>query len=92
VIPNRKQTKVTENNTENNMEIITENNTEIITEKDTETITELKKQIKSKRPTSKTKQTISIDKIKYNKLKKYCNKNGISFQSLMVKLIDVFLD
>ncbi len=84
--PIKTPVKVTENNTEKVTELITENNTEKVTE----LFTELKNNITSKRPTGKTKQTISIDKKKYEKIKKYCKKNNVSFQSLMTQLIDVF--
>lgn len=98
----RPPVKVTDKVTENSTELITDKVTDIVTESNTETITEnvtgnvtdkvteLKKNINSKRPTGKTKQTISIDKKKYDKLKKYCKKNNISFQSLMTQLIDLF--
>jgi len=77
-------------------EIVTEENTEFITGRNTENftekVTELKLERKRLKSQAETKQTIKIDKKKYEKLKKYCIKNGVSFQRLMADLIDIFLE
>lgn len=39
-----------------------------------------------------TKQTVNIPRTKYEKLKQYCKGAGISFQHLVNKLIDFFLE